>query len=322
MTNVLVTGIDGFVGSHLAEAVLAHPAYRVFGLVLDRSVSSRLDRLKPHIQLLEADIVDREQVRHALSICKPARIYHLAGQAFVPLAMKDPLSTFNTNIDGGINVLESVRQEHLDCSVLVVSSGEVYGAVDPAQLPITERCAVNPNNPYAASKACIDIIAQQYRNSFKMEVVVARPFNHIGPGQSELFVSSAFAKQIIEIKAGVREPKLHVGNLAPKRDFTDVRDVVQAYILLLEESLEFGVFNVCSGNSIPIRRILDTLLEIAGVTAEIVLDPERQRADDVPEIVGSPARLQSATGWHPNITLGKTLNDLLVYWEEQIRAKA
>ncbi len=318
MTNILVTGIEGFVGSHLAEILLTKADIRLFGLVIKRPVSSRLEAFKGRIEIVEADVVDPERIRRVVGEIKPHKIFHLAGQAFVPTALKDPESTFRTNIQGGVHLLESVRKVCPDCSILIVSSGEVYGAVDQAQLPITEKCAINPNNLYAASKACIDLIAQQYRNSFNLNVVVARPFNHIGPGQSDLFVSSAFAKQIVEVKAGLREPKLQVGNLTPKRDFTDVRDVVRAYDLMLERPLASGVFNVCSGKAVSISRILEMLLEISDINVEIVLDPQRQRAAEVMEVVGSAYLLESATGWRPKIPPRDTLRDLLAYWERRV----
>ena len=321
MTNVLVTGIDGFVGSHLAEALLNLGGDRIFGLVRDHSGTSRIDRLRSRIELIESDITDFDQVRQAIDECKPDKLFHLAGQAFVPLAMADPLSSFRVNIDGGINVLESVRQGHPACSILIVSSGEVYGVVDGKSLPISETRPMVPTNPYAASKACIDLIAQQYRNSFNLNVVVARPFNHIGPGQSDAFVSSAFARQIVEIKLGKREAKLFVGNLEPKRDFTDVRDVVRAYTLLLEKPSKLGVYNVCSGKAVPIRSILTMLLELSGVKAEVVDDPSRHRTNDVPEVMGSADRLHAATGWKPEVPLPQTLTDLLAFWEERLSSE-
>ena len=164
-----------------------------------------------------------------------------------------------------------------------------------------------------------DLIAQQYRSAFGVDVVVARPFNHLGPRQSELFVGSALARQIAEIKLGKRDPVVAVGNIDPVRDFTDVRDVVRAYIKLLEGAQPYGVFNVCSERGVAIREVLETLCELSGLHIDVRRDPARARQNDVPKIIGSAARLRAATGWSPGIPLRQTLSDLLTYWEERLR---
>jgi GDP-4-dehydro-6-deoxy-D-mannose reductase len=320
--NILVTGIDGFVGSHLTEALIDIPEAKVFGIIRDSVPSSLVEHLKSKIEFIKCDITDAVGFFKAIESSKPEKIFHLAGQAFVPQSIQDPLGTFRVNINGGINLLEAVRKQNLRCSILIVSSGEVYGNVSIDWLPIDELCPLNPGNPYAASKASIDLIGQQYRQNFGMDVVVARPFNHLGPRQSELFVGSAFAKQVAEIKLGKREPKIFVGNLEPKRDFTDVRDVVDAYIRLLRQPQSFGVFNICSGKPVRIKEILDMLCELGGVQVEIMTDPDRQRDNDAMNITGSADRLRDATRWKPKIALKDTLRDLLDYWEERIKKAA
>jgi GDP-4-dehydro-6-deoxy-D-mannose reductase len=317
--NVLITGIDGFVGSHLAEELLTCPGIRLFGLVEKIGRTRNLSRIADKIQFHECDITDAGAIKQLIQSIKPDEIYHLAGQAFVPFSIKNPRETFRVNIEGGLSLLEAVRFHVPSCAVLIVSSGEVYGAVRPEDLPITESCLFAPGNPYAASKACIDLIAQQYKRSYAMRVVVARPFNHIGPRQSELFVASAFAKQIAEIKLGRREPRLHVGNLEPRRDFTDVRDIVCAYRLLLSRPVHEAVFNICSGNAVSVREILDILCTISEVTVEIVPDPERMRNNEVPLVMGSAQRLRSVTSWEPKIPLRETLQSLMQFWIDRIR---
>jgi len=319
--NILVTGIDGFVGSHLAEALTSNPGIRLFGIVENKSRVQNLSHLAHNIQLHECDILNAEAVQKVVEAVQPDQLYHLAGQAFVPFSMKSPRDTFRVNIDGGINLLEAIRLRNSSCAVLIVSSGEVYGAVHPDFLPVTETCPLAPSNPYAASKACIDLIAQQYRRTFKMNVVVARPFNHIGPRQSELFVASAFAKQIAEIKIGRHEARIRVGNLNPKRDFTDVRDIVRAYIALLAKPMNEAVYNICSGKAVSIQEILDTLCEISGINVEISPDPDRMRANEVPLVVGSTARLFAATSWEPKIPLRETLQELLKFWESKLKER-
>ncbi len=322
--NVLITGIDGFVGSHLADTLAAMPGVHLVGTIRDPVPLPNISHLASRLTLVRADITERTQVEEALRKARPERIYHLAGQAFVPLSLKNPLETWNTNVVGTLNLLESVREiaakEGRSPSVLVVSSGEVYGFPDSSGKAFAEDSPLNPANPYAASKACIDLIAQQYRRSFGLDVVVVRPFNHLGPRQSDSFVGSSFARQIAEIKLGLRSPKIMVGNLDPERDFTDVRDVVRAYLLLLDRRPREPVYNVCSGTGVAIRHVLDRLRDLAGVAVEVVPDPGRVRSNDTPRIVGSADRMYRETGWRPEIPLDRTLRDLLAYWEERLRA--
>ena len=320
MTNVLITGIDGFVGSHLVESLLSQSDVRLLGIVRSRSSLQFINHLDSKIALEEADITDFIKLRDTISRFKPEKIFHLAGQAYVPKSIEDPLSTFNTNVNGTLNVLESVRlhanENRAHCSVLFVSTGEVYGNVAVGQLPIDEHALINPTNPYAASKAAAEILALQYRSAFGLNVVIGRSFNHIGPRQSEQFVGSAFAKQVAEIKLKLREPKIMVGNLDPERNFTDVRDVVQAYITLLSAQRKHAIYNICSEQSISIRELLAMLCDISGIKVEIVPDTTRQRKDEIPKILGNAHRLRSETGWKPMIPLKTTLQDLLSYWEK------
>ncbi|MBI4547238.1 MAG: GDP-mannose 4,6-dehydratase [Ignavibacteriae bacterium] len=320
--NVLVTGIDGFVGSHLAEALLKLPAVQLFGIVRDQSSLGHIEHIKEKITCIECDITSSRQVEQTIASVRPSKIFHLAGQAFVPFSKEHPYETFQVNIMGVVNILEAVHHlsssDRASCSVLVVGSAEVYGAVPVDRLPIEETMPLNPANPYAASKACADLLAQQYRTAFNLDVVVVRPFNHLGPRQSELFVGSALAKQIAEIKIGKSPPTLLVGNIDPERDFTDVRDVVQAYIMLLNAQRSHAVYNVSSQKAISIRELIHSLCETGGVNVNIVLDKNRQRANDIPKILGSAQRLRLETGWRPQISLQETLRDLLRYWEERV----
>lgn len=316
--NILVTGIDGFVGSHLAGALLQRSGDRIHGFIRGNTPSPLIDHIRDRLTLIPCELDDLEGMRTAIAKINPDGIVHLAGQAFVPTSFTSPLETFQTNILGTIHLLECVRQLKLACAVIVVSSGEVYGGVEASRLPIDESFPLMPQNPYAASKACADLLAQQYRNSFGLKVVVARPFNHLGPGQSEQFVGSAFAKQIAEIKLGKRPSQLSVGNLDALRDFTDVRDVVQAYIRILDVADRHAVYNICSGVPTAVRDILTTLRELSGIEFSIVADPERMRSADAAVITGSSLRLREATGWEPSIALRQTLGDLFSYWVDRV----
>lgn len=318
--NVLITGIDGFVGSHLTRLLLAKKGVRLFGLVrYDQPIIA----IDPAVTLLRAEITDPDEVRRVITEAAPQKIFHLAGQAFVPHSLTDPASTFQVNVNGVLNILESVRvlsTEARRIAVLIVSSGEVYGDIKGETAPLTEETPLRPLNPYAVSKACADMISRQYRSSFGVDVTVVRPFNHLGPGQNELFVGSAFAKQIAEISAGLRPPTMSVGNLAPKRDFTDVRDVVQAYDRILDLPEREAVYNVCSGRAVSIREMLDMMIAITGVNVDVVVDPERTRKSEVPVITGDASRLRSVSGWEPSIPIETTLRDLLDYWKERIQS--
>jgi GDP-4-dehydro-6-deoxy-D-mannose reductase len=320
MTNVLITGAEGFVGSHLARYLLTQPDVKLSGMVRNLARTPAIDDIRDSITLYQADINDRERTFHAISQCRPAKIFHLAGQAYVPEAVKNPLETFKTNILGSLHILEAVRAGVPECSVLVVSSGEVYGIVEAAKMPVDESFPIDPHTPYSASKACLDLLTQQYRMTFGLDAVIARAFNHLGPGQSEMFAGSSFAKQIVEAKLGLREKKIFVGNLDNKRDFTDVRDVVRAYVAMLERRREHGIFNVCSGRSVSMKDLLATMIRVSGVAMEVETDPNRFRSVDNPLMVGSHARLTAETGWTPSIPLEQTLGDLLAYWERRLRS--
>jgi len=319
--RVLVTGIDGFVGSHTAEFLLQQPGVELHGTVLGSNLLENIRHIRSSIHLHQLDILDGRAVQALVAGIRPERVIHLAAQAFVPASIQYPTSTFRVNILGGICVLEaarSVTQDGGGPAIVMVSSGEVYGKVDMEGLPITEDCSLQPNNPYAASKASIDLIAQQYRRSFAMNVIVTRPFNHAGPRQSPVFVSSDFAKQFAEIAAGKRTPTMHVGNIEAGRDFTDVRDVVRAYWLLLEHPADEAVFNVCSGHSVQIRELIETLCQVSGINVEVEVDQQRLRSHDAPVVVGSYDRLHKTTGWTPRIPIQQTLREMYEYWKEQI----
>jgi GDP-4-dehydro-6-deoxy-D-mannose reductase len=317
--RVLVTGIDVFVGSHTAEFLLNIPGVEIHGTVLDPANTPNIDQIKHSLHLHPADILNPAIINHLFDEIQPERVIHLAGQAFVPTAFADPVPTFHSNILGGVHLLEAARrlasQRNVHTSILIVSTGEVYGRAD--RFPITEDFPLKPNNPYAASKASIDIIAQQYALSFGMNVVVVRPFNHVGPRQHPVFVCADFAKQIAEAAAGRREPKIKVGNVDAERDFTDVRDVVRAYWVLLERNAT-GVFNVCSGKHVSVARILDILSACAGIRMERITENTRLRSYDIPVVYGNNDKLRRATGWQPEIPLEQTLSDVYAYWRHQV----
>ena len=320
--RVLVTGIDGFVGSHMAEFLLRQPGVEVHGTIYDPRPSPLVRHLEGRVSLHRADVLESEAIAALVDSLEPERIIHLAGQAFIPTSVKDPAGTFRTNVMGGISILEAARaagrKSRKAPSVLIVSSGEVYGHVEVSRQPIVESMPITPANPYAASKGAIDIIAQEYHRALGVDVFVVRPFNHSGPRQSPIFVCSDFGKQFASIALRRMEPRLSVGNVESRRDFTDVRDVVKAYWMLFTATTTERVFNVCSGEAIRIRDIISTLEEVTKIRVEVNEDAQRLRKGESPLIVGSCERLRSTTGWSREYDLRQTLADVFSYWKDEL----
>jgi len=318
--KVLVTGVAGFVGVHMARFLLSEqPGAEVFGVV--RPGAPRR-RVPPGVVTLEADLEEAGQVAAIFDRVRPDRIIHLAAQSSPQASWEDPSGTLRTNVLCLLNLLENVRGRRLSPRMLVVGSAEEYGVVDPRHLPLGEDAPLRPATPYAVSKVSQGFLALQYVLAFQMGIVRTRTFHHTGPGRGATFAESAFARQVVEVEVGRRPPVLDVGNLEAVRDFSDVRDVVRAYWGLLDRGDAGDVYNVCSGQGIRIRDVLEKLVAAAGVEVEIRVDPERLRPADVPVLVGSPARLQAATGWEPRVSLDQSLADLLQYWRERVATEA
>lgn len=325
--RILVTGIDGFVGSHLAEYLATVPGAEVSGTSLAHPPYPNLKPEIPNLRIFQADLTESGRIYELFQDIRPERVIHLAGQAFVPLAIQDPLATMQANVIAGVHILEAARslreREGIDPGILIVSSGEVYGALEPERQPATEECLLTPGNPYAASKASIDLIAQSYRRTYNMNVVVARPFNHAGPRQNPSFVTADFARRFAGFSLGKGAPPLKVGNLHVRRDFTDVRDVVRAYWRMLElKGDSEAVFNVCSGVGREIADLVTLLQEISGIAVKVERDENRVRINEPPGVIGSSERLRRATGWVPTIPFEKTMRDVYSYWRDVLRHEA
>jgi GDP-4-dehydro-6-deoxy-D-mannose reductase len=295
MSRPLVTGATGFAGPHL------------LALLGDAAAPARS----------ELDLLDGDAVAGYVADVEPRAVFHLAGRASVRRSWEDPGETLRENLDMTVNVLEAVRRSAPDAAVLLVGSGEIYGA--PERLPVGEEAPLRPQNPYAVSKAACDLLGGQYADAHGLRVVRTRSFNHAGPGQSDEYVVGTLTRQVAEAElAGADEAVLQVGNLDAARDFTDVRDVVRAYAAAVE--LPAGAYNVCSGRSVSVAELVELLGRVARVEVRAEVDPERVRAHEVPEIRGSPERLQEATGWRPEIPLEQTLADALAAWRERLAA--
>ncbi len=315
--RVLITGITGFVGSHLAELALEKGA-EVFGTYRWRSRMDNIQHLLTKVRLIECDLRDANSVRSALKEAKPDWIFHLAAQSFVPASWSAPADTMHSNVIGTVNLFEAVRHLELDCRIQVAGSSEEYGLQFEDELPIKETNPLRPLSPYAVSKIAQDMLGWQYCRSYGMFIVRTRAFNHSGPRRGEVFVDSGFAWQIARIEAGLQEPVIYVGNLEAKRDFTDVRDVVRAYWLALEKGQPGEVYNICSGKAWSIREVLDMLLGMAKVKVEVRQDPTRMRPSDVPVLLGDNTKFRTQTGWEPTIPYEQTLQDMLDYWRERV----
>lgn len=317
--RVLITGVSGFAGSHLAAHLLAQGEVDLWGTA--RSGLGASAHLAGRITTEPVDLIEAGAVRALLERAQPERIYHLAAQAFVPRSWEAPWETLENNIRGQLNVLQGVVDLGLESRVLCVASMEVYGPPRPEELPLDERTPFRPDSPYGVSKVAQDVLGGQYFQSYGVHAVRARPFNHIGPRQNDRFVAASFARQIAEIEAGLRPPVIEVGNLEAQRDFTDVRDVVRAYVLLLEQGVAGEAYNIGRGDPVRIRYLLNKLLSFSHTEIEVRQDPARLRPSDVPLSCADISKIQAATGWRPEIPLHQSLRDILNDWRQRVAAE-
>ena len=312
--RALVTGIAGFAGSYLAEHLVSRGDVEVFGVVRPGTDCRNLERVRGQVRLLEGDLLEAGFVRSAVREVRPSLVFHLAGQASILASWRNARDTFENNIIGQLLLLEALAEHRRDARVLVVGSRDEYGIVLPGELPIVEDQSFRPNSPYAVSKIAQDMLGYQYFLTHGLPVIRVRPFNHIGPRQNDEFVASTFAKQIAEAELGLREPVIRVGNLEPRRDFTDVRDMVRAYWLALTQGVPGEAYNIGSGRAVSIAEMLDILVDGSRVRLQIVQEQARLRRADVAEIVCDATKFRRETGWEPVIPLETTLHDVLDYW--------
>jgi len=313
--RALVTGADGFVGQWLIRELI-EAGDEVAGAT--RGDHTRLTTLDvdtaTHVRWLSIELLEPQTLAAAVEESNPEAVYHLAAQASVAQSLKDPAGTIETNVIGTAHLLEACRTHAPDATALVVGSAEIYGAVEPDDLPLREDAPIRPNNPYAGSKAAAEALALQYAHSGWLRVLASRSFNHTGPGQSTAFAAAAFAKQFADIASGKQAPVLLHGNLSARRDFLDVRDVVKAYRLLVMQGRPGTAYNVCSGRAVSMREIVEELGQLAGRPVELREDEGRMRPVDTPIIVGDAGQLHRDTGWQPAIPLLRTLTDLYDYF--------
>jgi GDP-4-dehydro-6-deoxy-D-mannose reductase len=306
--RTLVTGIGGFVAPYLAEH-LKQNDFQVFGLSKD---------IKEDENNFNVDLTDFEKVYQVINKIKPGYIFHLAAISSVKLAKKFPELAFEVNVKGTENIMKSVVKSGIDPRILITSTADVYGI--PKKTPIREEHPVNPISVYAKSKLEQEAIALEYFKNKNIKVVISRSFIHTGPGQPQSFVCSDFAKQIAEIEKGKqgKEPVIRVGNLDVKRDFSDVRDIVKAYLLALQKCQAGEFYNICSEKAYSIEQIVQILLSFSEKKIKIKQEKERMRKNDIPILLGDCSKFKKATAWKPQIPFENTLKDLLDYWRERV----
>ncbi len=300
MKRLFLTGETGFVGKifyGMAEEIACHHGWELIPAGA------------------KYDLLDPASLNRILRKVQPDGVIHLAGQSFVPDAIKDPMRTLQVNLVGTLHLLQSLKRNKFAGDFLYVSSSDIYGQVTAEELPIREMQPPRPHNPYAMSKAAAELLCYQWSRSELLRIVIARPFNHIGPGQRQEFVVPSIARKIARIRLGLSEPIINVGDIDVTRDFLDVRDLVRAYLGLLSSGENGGIYNVCSGRETRIRDIIDKLTKIGGVDAEIMQDAERFRPSDQRQVRGDNSKLCAATGWHAQIPLDQSLRDVLMHWE-------
>ena len=309
--KTLIIGASGFVGNYLIRQ-FSDVGWEVEATCLPS------ENLTTAIPIHKLDILDPENIKSVLSCVKPEVIIHLAAQSSVALSWKNPALTVDVNIKGAINVLEAVKDINKSIRVLLIGSGEQYGAVSSDYIPIDENVPQSPGNVYAVTKYTQDILGDLYTKAYDLDIVRVRAFNHIGPGQSPQFVVSDFCKQIAMLEKSDGPYVMKVGNLAAKRDFTDVRDVVRAYYMLCNTGKKGQAYNVGSGVSVSIQNILDTIIGLSEKEIVVEIDQEKFRPVDVPIIEADISKLINDTGWRPQICLEDTIKETLEYWRESI----
>jgi GDP-4-dehydro-6-deoxy-D-mannose reductase len=308
--RALVTGACGFVGGYLLKHLVAC-GDEVLGTVLPEAAG----RAFP-FPTAALDVTDSVAVFETIYNFKPDTIFHLAGMAFVPEAEENFARALAINVGSVGNVFRACHLLDNKAKVLIVSSADMYGRIRPEELPLTEETPIRPATNYGLSKAMAELVPQRYTQLGQVGAVIARPFNHIGPGQNERFVTSSFARQLALIAAGKAAPLMRVGDLESRRDFSDVRDIVAGYRLAAARG--HGLYTFCSGRAVSVRSILEALIDIAGIEVSVETDPSRLRQGETPEVYGSYAKAERELGWRPTIPLQETLRDIYAAWREQV----
>lgn len=318
MKKILITGFTGFVSEYLLDLLNElDNGYEIIGLSRSYNFDLKV-RKNLNLRLVKLDLNDSDHLKEVLYLTRPDYIFHLASDSSVSYSWQKPIESFQNNTNIFLNLIESIRMLNIKCRVLSIGSSEEYGIVDVDHVPLSEQAPLNPISPYAVARVSQELLSNVYCKGYGMDIVMTRSFNHIGPGQKENFVVSSFAKQIVMYKKGLI-PNILVGNIDVIRDFLDVRDVVKAYMLLMEKGESGQVYNICSGQGNSLRDLLDTMMSVAGVKTEFKIDNCLIRPSDNPIIIGSNIKLVKQVGWQPKYTIDASLNDIINYWETKFR---
>jgi len=342
--RVLITGVAGFAGSHLAEYCLTLPDVETYGLYRHRTNLENLQDLRRagklnfigenssvssvaqmtqlieqrrdpgKVNMVEGDMIDAFSMERVIAGVRPDRIFHLAAQSYVPGSWNAPAATMQINVLGEINIFEAMRKTDVDARIQIACSSEQYGMVHPEEAPIAETNPLRPLSPYAVSKIAQENLAYQYHQSFGLKTVVTRGFNHEGPRRGHVFVTSGRAMQIAEIERGLKPPVIYVGDMSSVRDWTDVRDMVRGYWLALEKGTLGEVYNIGSGVGRTVGEMQDLLLSMTSHKIAVEVDPARLRPSDVKLLVADASKFRAATGWAPQVPFEQTMRDMLDYW--------
>ncbi len=315
--RILVTGITGFAGGALAEALLARPNVQVFGLSRGNVWPALWSHLADKVPLAKADLQDPQSIESVLREVRPEQVYHLAGYAQVGRSFQEPDAAWAGNLTVTRALYDAVAHWGGKPRILFVGSGMIYGDNTRSDEVQTELTQLRPNSPYAASKAAADLVSYQVTRSPGLDVVRARPYNHIGPGQSAEFAIASFARQIVAIERGHQPAVLETGNLNPRRDLTDVRDMAVAYLLLMEKGRTGEAYNIASGPLHSMQNVLDRLLALAGIQVEVRQRSALVRSTELVGVRVDTTKLRTETGWTPRYSLDETLRDTLAFWRRQ-----
>ncbi|MGM9998026.1 MAG: GDP-mannose 4,6-dehydratase [Candidatus Bruticola sp.] len=316
--NILITGIGGFAGAHLAEYCL-HMGAIVYGVC---KTANRLEHIADHIKravtVIEGDLLSESAAQSAVQISQPDIVFHLAAQTSVPVSWQNPRGTLTDNIIAELNVLEALKDSH--AKVHIASSSAIYGS-QAGSVPLTEDYPPRPSSPYGVSKGAQELLALQYSQTTNLHIVCTRAFHHTGPGQQPQYALSSFAQQIAKIEKGLQNPTISTGNLKCRRDYCDIRDVVKAYweLMATSKTKSGEIYNICRGSSFSLQDILQNLLDMSSAKIKVTTHPALWRSNEAEIICGNPAKLKALIGWQPQIPWPQTLSDLLNYWREKIK---
>jgi len=328
MKKALITGITGMVGSHLTDFLLEHTDWDIYGFCRWNDDMSNIEHLferinnKDRISLIYGDLNDYPSLDSAVSEASPDYVFHLAAQSYPQTSFKAPLETLETNILGTAKLLEAIRKSAYNPVIHVCASSEVFGRVPKEYLPINEECTFHPASPYAISKVGTDLIGRYYAEAYNMTIMTTRMFTHTGPRRGDVFAESTFAKQIAMIEAGQLEPVIKVGNLDSLRTWSDVRDAVRAYYMLVTKDPQSGeYYNIGGSFSCTVKEMLNYLIECSAVKdIKVEIEQSRLRPIDADLQVPDTTKFTNHTGWTPEISFNKTMNDLLNYWRQRIHS--